>query len=190
MSKRSRLNISQSLEELDLWWSGLDSSTKYWINGIARERVSGRSSDGTYDINKYIGKRKEFLKDLPKTVSKDWEMGRTLMTYVTHTEDMVIYTLTQEIVSDYDNPTLDRGRVIVDTKTVALFYTNVGKKKSRPYPIARRTSASDRLHGLCGTNPVLKHLVIEDRRNSVYYDNRCWCNKFLWSLGFPVVEKF
>ena len=189
MSKRSRLNISQSLEELDLWWSGLDSSTKYWINEIARERVSGRSSDGTYDIEKYSGKRKEFLKDLPKAVSDDWEVGRTVMTYVTHTKDVVIYTLTQEVVSDYDNPTLDRSRIIVDSKTVALFYTHVGKKKNRPYPIARRSSASDRLHGLCGTNPVLTHLVIEDRRGKHYIEDD-WCSSFLWNLGFPVSEKF
>ena len=102
---------------------------------------------------------------------------------------MVIYTLTQEIVSDYDNPTLDKSRLIVDTKTVALFYTHVGKKKNRPYPIARRSTASDRLHSRCATNPIFRHLPIEDRRNKQYLEND-WCSKFLWELGFPVAEKF
>ena len=112
------------------------------------------------------------------------------MTYNSHTKDAVFYTVTQETASDMRNPVFDENRVVRDKKVVALFYTHVGKRKSKPHPVAKKSETSDRLHALCGTNPAMKHMVIEDKRNKVYCDKRCWCVKFLWELGFPVNEKF
>lgn len=137
------------------------------------------------DIGYYSGKRIKFLKDLPKTVVDDWEVGRTVMHYVTHTNNMVIYTITQEVGSEFDN-----SREIIDSKTVALFYANAGNGAARPYPVARRTSESTRLHRSCGTNPALRHLVIEHWKNKNYSDSGCWCNQFLWGMGYPVSERF
>lgn len=189
--KKSRLNVEPSLEDLDSWWGKMDVHTKNWIKRIAENKISiGKASDEVQDIENYIRKRKEFLRDLPRTLVKEWGVGRTVMTYESHTKDAVFYTVTQETASDVRNPVFDENRVVRDKKVVALFYTHVGKRKSKPHPVAKKSETSDRLHALCGTNPAMKHMVIEDKRDRVAYANSCWCNKFLWELGFPVNEKF
>lgn len=191
MSKKSRLNVEPSLEDIDSWWDKMDDSTKKWIHAIAKNKVSaGKPDDEVKKLSDYSGKRIQFLKELPKVLIDHWEVGATTMHYVTHTKDMVIYNIVHQIAEDEDDPNLDESREILDSKVVAFFYTHTGKGKIRPYPVARRTSVSTRLHRKCGTNPALRHLVIEDRTDKNYIDDGCWCNQFLWSLGFPVTEKF
>ena len=189
MGKRSRLNIDPTEDDLDAWWKGLDLQSKHAV------RASGvKGLDRAEDAKKledYMGKRRKFLQDLPKTVVDDWEEGRTVMHYVTHTQDMVIYNIVHQIAEDEENPVFDHSIEIIDSKTVAFFYANAGNSKKGRYPVARRTRVSDRLHRRCNTqHPERRHLVIQDRKGENFIDDGCWCNQFLWSLGFPVTEKF
>ena len=188
MRKRSRLNIDPTEDDLDAWWKGLDLQSKHAV------RASGNLDRGnpneTRKFEDYVRKREEFLRDLPKKLVENWGVGRTVMTYDTHTKDAVFYTVTEETASDMNNPVFDENRVVRDKKVIALFYTHVGKGKGRPHPASKKSETSDRLHALCGTNPANRHMIIQDYRNKVYYDTRCWCVKFLWELGFPVTEKF
>ena len=188
MRKRSRLNIDPTEDDLDAWWKGLDLQSKHAV------RASGvKGLDRAEDAKKfedYMGKRRKFLQDLPKTVVCDWYEGRDVMHYVTHTQDMVIYNIVRQVAEDEEIPVFDHSVEIIDSKSVAFFYANAGNSKKGRYPVARRTNVSDRLHRRCGSNPVLRHLVIEDRTDKNYIDGSCWCNQFLWSLGFPVSEKF
>ena len=194
MRKRSRLNIDPTEDDLDAWWKGLDLQSKHAV------RASGNLDRGnpneTHETEDYFlspnfsERKQQFLRDLPKTLVKEEGFLRIVMTYDCHTKDAVFYTVTRETASDMRNPVFDENRAVRDKKVVALFYTHVGKGKSRPHPASKKSETSDRLHGLCGTNPANKHMIIQDYRNKLYYDNSCWCVKFLWEIGFSVNQKF
>ena len=73
MSKKSRLNVEPSLEDLDSWWGKMDVHTKNWIRNISKNTINaGKESNVVQSLDDYVGKRKEFLKELPKTLIDDW----------------------------------------------------------------------------------------------------------------------
>jgi len=195
MSKRSRISHMTPPEEnaaAEDWWANLDTAHKYRIYAEFNGPVDSNAGTESAKLEDYAGKTQNFLKDLPAQLIEDWGCGRTVMNYVLHTNSVVVYAITNERPIDWDCPEYNEDRDTYDMKLVALFYANTGNGKNRPYPVARRTTTSEKMHGNLGTNPVWKHLVIEDKNGRAlnFGPNTTWCNQFLWSLGFHVAAKF